>query len=310
MQEANTMASVLRHDFNVFMSVKQVAEYLHLNEKKVYALVNEGKIPATKITGKWMFPRELVDRWMLDSAHGGLLTDRLILGGSDDPLLYRLILQFAQDTNAHALISYSPTGTRLGLELMQAQRIDACCLHWGPHSESGTRHPALLSQYSHHHNWVLIRAFRREQGLMVNPRLLNMTYDPHDLFDPQFRWTLRQPGAGAQRFLLEILGQHGLNTSALNSETTALSEREAAASIVLDQADVAPGAHAIATEFGLGFIPFGWESFDIALPRAIWFRRLFQDLLGRLKSVDSQHIADNLHGYDLTDTGELLWGDN
>ena len=51
-------------DSRPFMSVKQVAEYLNLNEKKVYALVNEGKIPGTKITGKWMFPRELVDRWI------------------------------------------------------------------------------------------------------------------------------------------------------------------------------------------------------------------------------------------------------
>ena len=51
------------------MSVRQVAEYLHLNEKKIYALVSEGGIPATKVTGKWMFPRELVDRWMLDSSH-------------------------------------------------------------------------------------------------------------------------------------------------------------------------------------------------------------------------------------------------
>ena len=77
----------------------------------------------------------------------------------------------------------------------------------------------------------------------------------------------------------------------------------------MDQADVAPGAHAIATEFGLGFIPFGWESFDLALPRAIWFRRLFQDLIGRIKSVTGKQIADGLNGYDLSDAGELLWGD-
>ena len=43
------MATVFKQDFDVFMSVKQIAEYLHLNEKKVYALVNEGKIPATKV---------------------------------------------------------------------------------------------------------------------------------------------------------------------------------------------------------------------------------------------------------------------
>ena len=63
------------------MSVKQVARYLNLNEKKIYALVSNNQIPATKITGKWMFPRELIDKWMLDSSHGGLLTDRLIVSG-------------------------------------------------------------------------------------------------------------------------------------------------------------------------------------------------------------------------------------
>ncbi|MBG7601911.1 MAG: helix-turn-helix domain-containing protein, partial [Gammaproteobacteria bacterium] len=91
-----------------FMNVKQVAAYLHLNEKKIYTLVNDGRIPATKVTGKWMFPRELVDRWVLDSSHGGLLTDRLVIAGSDDPLLYRIIMQFSRDSGSHALISYTP----------------------------------------------------------------------------------------------------------------------------------------------------------------------------------------------------------
>ena len=48
-----------------FMNVKQVSEYLQLNEKKIYALVSEGKIPGTKITGKWMFPRALIDNWIM-----------------------------------------------------------------------------------------------------------------------------------------------------------------------------------------------------------------------------------------------------
>ena len=48
-----------------FMNVRQVARYLQLNEKKVYALVNEGRIPATRLTGKWLFPRDLVDQWLL-----------------------------------------------------------------------------------------------------------------------------------------------------------------------------------------------------------------------------------------------------
>ena len=304
------MSAVLRPETDVFMSVRQVAEYLHLNEKKIYALVNEGSIPATKVTGKWMFPRELIDRWMLNSAHGGLLTDRLVIAGSDDPLLYRIITEFARDTGAHALISYTATGTRLGLDLLQAQRADTCGIHWGPANESHTRHPALLRQYSQHHGWVLIRAFRREQGLMVSPPVLNYTQDINKLFDRQFRWALRQNGAGAQRYLMEILGKHGLNVSALKSEVTALSEREAAAAIAMDLADVAPGAKSVAAEFGLGFISLGWESFDFVLPRPIWFRRLFQDLIARLRSGQSLELADELSGYDLTGCGQLLWGDD
>lgn len=304
------MATLMSQGSDAFMNVKQVAMHLHLNEKKIYALVNEGRIPATKITGKWMFPRELVDRWMLDSSHGGLLTDRMIIAGSDDPLLYRIILEFAQSTGAHALISYTPTGTRLGLDLLQANRVDVCGVHWGPNSESHMRHPALLSQYSQFRQWVLIRAFRREQGLMVKPALLSEHDTPEHLFDQRFQWAMRQSGAGAQRFLLEMLSRYNINADDLNSTITALSEREAAAAIAMNQVDVAPGAHSAAIEYGLGFIPFGWESFDLALPRSIWFRRLFQDLVSRLRSKPTQFMAGKLKGYDLSDAGELVWGDD
>ena len=70
-----------------YLTVKQVAEYLQLNEKKIYALVQEGRIPATRATGKWLFPKQLVDDWLIETAHGGALSDRLVIGGSDDPLL-------------------------------------------------------------------------------------------------------------------------------------------------------------------------------------------------------------------------------
>ncbi|RAJ06359.1 excisionase family DNA binding protein [Aeromonas salmonicida] len=63
---------------NEFMNVKQVAEYLDLNEKKVYQLANEARIPATKATGKWLFPRSLLDRWLLGSCHEGVMNDRCI----------------------------------------------------------------------------------------------------------------------------------------------------------------------------------------------------------------------------------------
>lgn len=303
------MSAVMMTPNDAFMSVKQVAAYLQLNEKKVYALVNEGKIPATKVTGKWMFPRELIDRWMMDSAHGGLLTDRLVIAGSDDPLLYRVLTAFARDINALAQVSYTPTGARLGLDLLQANRVDVSALHWGPLQESRTRHPALLRQHAPYRNWVLIRAFSREQGLMVREETARGIAEPQALMTPDYRWVQRQAGAGAQRFLMEIR-KSAASGEALNVTATALSEREAATAVVLGEADVAPGVRATATEAGLAFIAYGVEAFDFALPRNIWFRRLFQELLNRLHSGECRRIADMLGGYDFAESGEMIWGED
>jgi excisionase family DNA binding protein len=304
------MNGALENHLDVFMSVKQVSSYLHLNEKKIYSLINEGYIPATKITGKWMFPKELIDKWMLDSTHNGLLHDRLIISGSDDPLLYRIILEYTHVLGSKALVTYSSSGTRAGLKLLDANKVDACCIHWGPESESFRRHPSLLQQYSKHQNWIMIRAFQREQGLLLKTSTLGSEPDIPDIFDHKYRWSMRQAGSGSQRFLMEILSRHGLNTDQLNSVTTSLSEREAAASIIMKKADVASGTRAIANEFGLDFISLGWESFDFVIPRNIWFRHLFQNLINSIKSDFGQQTANRLGGYQFTQCGELIWGDD
>jgi excisionase family DNA binding protein len=290
-----------------FMSVKQVAAYLHLNEKKVYTLASEGKIPATKVTGKWLFPRHLVDQWMLESSHGGVLTDRIVLVGSDDPLIYRAIMQLANQIQTRALISYTCTGTQLGLSLLARHRADICAMHWGPAAESQRRHPALIAQYPQHRAWVLVRAFYRQQGLIVAPGFREPPDDVGKLFVPEVRWAMRQEGAGSQRFLAETLAQHSVDPSTLRVTARANSEREAASLVAMGNADVAPGARGAATEFGLDFLPIGWEAYDLALHRGVYFRALFQKLLDHLKGPESQRLAQLLGGYDFEDMGQLVW---
>jgi len=290
-----------------FMSVRQVAGYLHINEKKVYELVREDKIPATKITGKWVFPRELIDRWLLESSHGGLLTDRLILVGSDDPLLAHVALELAAAVGPRALVSYSPTGTQLGLGLLAALRADVGAIHWGRDSESHIRHPALLQRFASRKSWLLVRAFRREQGLMLRPGVLAQLTAAEAL-RANLRWSLRQDGAGSQRFLDELLAEHNLDKTKLHVVDHALTEREAAAHIAMGRAEAAPGVRAGATEFGLAFVPTGWEAFDFALKRGVYFRTLFQKLLDSLRSPETRAYAAQLGGYDLEPVGDLIWG--
>ena len=290
-----------------FMSVRQVAEYLQVNEKKVYALASEGKIPGTKITGKWLFPRDLVDQWLLESSHGGVFTDRLVLAGSDDPLLHRVLGRLAAEIGARAFYSYTPTGTRLGLSLLSSGRADACALHWGPVEESHLRHPALISSFQQHHQWVLVRAFLREQGLMVSPRVPAEGLGVEGLLRGRHRWIMRQEGSGSQRFLHEVLARHDADIRTLDVVAHAHSEQEAAATLAMHVGDVAPGVRAAAHGAGLAFVSIGWEALDFALYRGIYFRTLFQRMLDELKSSETQAAAGLLGGYDLRDVGKLVW---
>src|SRR5438128_2209910 len=73
------------------LTTDEAATYLRLSERKLYELVAQGAVPCTKVTGRWLFPRSALDRWVT----AGLIAPAAlthvaappIVGGSHDPLL-------------------------------------------------------------------------------------------------------------------------------------------------------------------------------------------------------------------------------
>lgn len=288
-----------------FFTVHEVAEHLRLNEKKIYALVKEGAIPATKAAGKWLFPRRMVDEWLLESTHGGVLTDRLIIAGSDDPLLAAGVAEMAARLQGEALVALAPTGTRLGLALMAQRRANVCGIHWGLAAAADRRHAQLVRGYPGYRDWTLVRLARREQGVLL-AHSVNGARDLHELVAAGARWAMRQEGAGSQHFLSLSLAERGLAVPETAVAGRALTERYAAADVAHGRADCAPGVRSAAAEFGLGFLPLGWECFDLVLPKAVYFRRLFQQLLDVLRDAPTGALAAALDGYDLEPLGRVI----
>lgn len=291
-----------------YMSVTEAAEYLRVNTKKVYALVSEGKIPATKVTGKWLFPRKLVDQWLMESSHGGLLTDRLVITGSDDPLMRRAVMGLVKDLQGHAVIGYTIAGTQLGLGMLARNRVDVCSVRWGPARESQHRHAALLQQHPPHKSWVLVRAFARERGLMLGPGMDDVA-DVSLLFQPGVRWSMPADNTNADRHFQELCLQHDFDPGKLRVVQVVDSAREAASTLARRQADVAPGARSIAAEFGLDFVSLDWEAYDFALDRGVYFRTLFQRFMETLKGKDCRDFSQSLGGYDFQQCGQIIWSD-
>ncbi|MCH1919651.1 helix-turn-helix transcriptional regulator [Shewanella sp. A3A] len=291
----------------VYMSAKQVAEYLDLNEKKVYAMANERMLPATKITGKWLFPKILIDRWVMDSCHSGMLSDRMLVTGSDDPLLSMLVGRLMAEVGSRELISYSATGSRLGLELLSKGYADICTLHWGSVDERNIRHTALLKGYPNHQQWIMVHGYNRQQGLIVRPELLHRCQEEDTVLQQSWRWVTRQGGAGSQQHLEHWLMKRGATVDSLNAVLMAFSERELAGSIARNEADIGFGCQAVAQESGLGFVPLLTESFDFVMPQGIYFRRQLQQLFKMLLNPGTRQMAAQLGGYDLTDCGQIIW---
>ena len=73
------------------MNTAEVARYLDVQPRKIYELVGKGEIPCSRVTGKWLFPKSLIDLWVLQ---GNIYPHPLpaappppVIAGSHDPLL-------------------------------------------------------------------------------------------------------------------------------------------------------------------------------------------------------------------------------
>jgi len=50
------------------MTVKQVSEYLQMDEHTVYKLARTGLIPSLKIAGQWRFKKDVIDKWISEQS--------------------------------------------------------------------------------------------------------------------------------------------------------------------------------------------------------------------------------------------------
>ena len=48
----------------VFLTTREVARYLRINQYTVYRLVTQKKLPAVKVGSQWRFKRSVLERWL------------------------------------------------------------------------------------------------------------------------------------------------------------------------------------------------------------------------------------------------------
>ena len=110
------------------LTTAEAADYLRIKERKLYELVADAAIPCTKVTGKWLFPRADLDRWLLAGmarAFGVIPADPPpIVGGSHDPLLQWALVE------SRAGLAILPEGSESGYRRFLKGEVIAAAIHF------------------------------------------------------------------------------------------------------------------------------------------------------------------------------------
>lgn len=287
------------------LNTDEAAAYLRLSERKLYELVASGSIPCSKVTGRWLFPKAALDRWVASGLPSSLKTLEIpsppIMGGSHDPLL-----EWALRESGCGLASL-PEGSEAGLRRLARREVIAAAIHLHPLKGDHERaNIETVAEAPGLHDAVLIGFSLREQGLVVAPGNPLGLQDITQLTNSTVRVARRQDGAGAQLLLLSLLAGAGIDPTALNlTRPDCVTGTDIADRIRRGQADCGIATRSVAQAAGMGFVPLIWERFDLVLRQRDYFLPGPSALFGFVRSDRFRQRAAELGGYDLSVCGEI-----
>ncbi|BFR47137.1 helix-turn-helix transcriptional regulator [Nitratidesulfovibrio sp. HK-II] len=329
------------------LSTREVAKVLGVNEKMVYSLITEKGLPATKVTGKWLFPAHLVEQWLENNTvnhperAGGAVQPGggvLVLAGSNDLLLDKAMGLFA-DLNPGHIAAFANLGSLGGIRAMREGLCHMAASHLmeGDPGADHAAEPALASadtrsetrgdnrsgrgggkavrdyNFSHARRELeeapaVVNFCIREQGYLVAPGNPSAVRDAGDIVRKGLRVVNRPLGTGTRLLFDTELARVGADPARIPGYGIEVRRHlDAGIEVLAGRAAAAPGIRAVAGLLGLGFVPVQRERFDLLVPRARYFDRGVQLFLGMLVDARFRALADGFEGYDLAKAGRVVF---
>lgn len=296
-----------------FMSTKQVSQFLGVNEKMVYTLVAEKGLPATKVTGKWLFPLHLVEQWVethtinypdaatkLPPYHG-----LLIIAGSNDPLLERTINLFNTLYEDHLAV-FGNLGSMGGLRALRQGLCHIASSHLLQDDEAeynfefASRELDVMP--------AVVNFCKREQGILVrrgNPKNISKVAD---LARPGLKMVNRQLGTGTRLLLDHELAKAGISGEKIDGYRKEVHRHlDVGLEILGGRADAGPGIRIVAQLLDLEFVSLRWERYDLMISKERFFEEGVQRFLGMLQEKAFKELVAEGSGYDVSVSGKMVY---
>ncbi len=301
--------TVMKH----LLSTKEVAKYLGVNEKMVYALISEKGLPATKATGKWLFPSHLVEQWIesrtmnyprrMESA--AVEGEVLVVAGSNDILLDRMLKVF-MERHSDYLAAFCNLGSLGGLKAVRRGQCHIATSHLMENAEGEYNFAAAAQELDE--KPAVVNFCYREQGFVVakgNPRSIS---GAADITQGRLTVVNRPLGTGTRLLFDTLLTQAGADPHTVKGyENEAGRHMDVGIEVLAGRADTGMAIRTVAARLDLGFVPVQWERFDLIIPKEHFFDKPVQLFLGLLNEPEFHKAAEELEGYDTSRSGRVVY---
>ncbi len=298
---------------NKLLSTKEVAEHLGVNEKMIYTLVAEKGLPASKVTGKWLFPLHLVDQWVemntlnypktlsIPHTQEGLL----VISGSNDLLLDKTISLFNKTFSEYIAV-FGNLGSMGGLRALRRNLCHIASSHLI--QDKGEEYNFEYANQEFQQLPVIVNFCRREQGLLIQKGNPKSILKFEDLKKPKITVVNRSLDTGTRLLFDSELAKAGIDAQKIKGYSNEVnSHMEVGLEILAGRADAGPGIRPVAALLGLEFMALRWERYDLLIIKDRFFDKGIQNFLGLLQGPDFKKSASEMIGYDISFSGKIVF---
>ncbi|HTY61937.1 MAG TPA: substrate-binding domain-containing protein [Acidobacteriota bacterium] len=296
------------------LTTKGLAEYLRINENQIYRLIRGKKLPATRITGKWLFPKELIDEWITSDARKSLEDERtqssldrqIVIAGSND-LALELLAKNAYLQHQNFTVSLSSVGSLAGLVALRNRTCHIAASHLLD-TETGEYNSPYIKKQCLGLKVISLNLAHREQGLVLkrgNPLGIKTI---KDLAVRKAVFVNRQEGSGTRVLLDYRLKELGIDPLEIAGYSRiAYTHMEVALAVFKGSADAGIAIQAVAKILGLDFVPLATERFDLVIPTEFYSSKAVRAFCDALRSEELKSGITRMGGYETYETGKVVY---
>jgi putative molybdopterin biosynthesis protein len=296
------------------LTTDDLSKYLQIQKNQVYRLIRERKIPATRITGKWLFPKQLIDEWVTNSARETVRREekeerspnRIVIAGSND-LALEALTKSVNQRFPRLNVSLSNIGSLAGLNALRRGSCHIAASHLLD-TKTGEYNSSYIKKSFSDLKVRIVNLAHREQGLLIRKGNPLGIKNLKDVANKKAVFINRQDGSGTRVLLDFKLKENQIDPSEISGYTTvAHTHMEVALAVFGGFADVGMGICAAARLLQLDFVPLANERFDLIIPDRYYSTESVGILRESISLEEYKARITHMGGYEAHDTGKVMY---